>query len=205
MSSTISVSPDRQTAPAELVVTATRPAGLRFSEVLSMLNPLQYVPVVGTIYRAVTGDTVPEGARLCGSMLLSGLMGGPIGLLTNIATTIAEKVTGIDPERIAHTVMAHLGLTTDAAAATPAASTAVAASTSGTATVAPPSSTTKPSPVIAGTNWSNAALSAAGVRFGVDGVPSVHGFSGADALNEVELGRLRLAAAAYAKTAGLGA
>ncbi|HEY6432837.1 MAG TPA: hypothetical protein VIZ17_12720 [Acetobacteraceae bacterium] len=200
MSSTISVSPDRQTAPAELVVTATQPAGLRFSDVLSMLNPLQYMPVVGTIYRAVTGDTVPEAARLCGSMLVSGLMGGPIGLLTNIATTLAEKVTGIDPERIAHSVMAHLGLASSADAVAPAASPAVAAAAPAAATAAPKAAN---APAGAATGWSNAALTADGVQFGADGVPSVHGLSGAEALNDVELGRVRMAVAAYARTAGL--
>ncbi len=39
---------------------AGTPKGLTFSEILSDLNPLQYLPVVGTIYRAVTGDTVPK-------------------------------------------------------------------------------------------------------------------------------------------------
>src|SRR6201999_1667017 len=75
--------------------------GVSFHDVLSALNPLQYLPVVGTIYRAVTGDVIPEGLRQAGSMLVSGLMGGPIGLGINIATTLAEKATGIDPEQIA--------------------------------------------------------------------------------------------------------
>jgi hypothetical protein len=64
------------------------------------MNPLQYLPVVGTIYRAVTGDVIPEALRDLGSMLVSGLLGGPIGLGMNIATMIGEKVTGIDPEKI---------------------------------------------------------------------------------------------------------
>jgi hypothetical protein len=74
--------------------------GLSFHDVLSALNPLQYLPVVGTIYRAVTGDVIPEGLRRLGSMLVSGLLGGPIGLGINIATTLAEKASGIDPEKI---------------------------------------------------------------------------------------------------------
>lgn len=65
------------------------------------MNPLQYVPVVGTIYRAVTGDTIPEGIRMAGSLVVGTLLSGPIGLVTGIATIIAEKATGIDPERIA--------------------------------------------------------------------------------------------------------
>ena len=79
--------------------------GFSFHEFLSAMNPLQYLPVVGTIYRAVTGDVIPEALRDGGSMLVSGLLGGPIGLITYIATTIAEKITGIDPEKIVASVL----------------------------------------------------------------------------------------------------
>ena len=58
-----------------------------FQQLLSELNPLQYVPVVGTIYRAVTGDTIPETARFAGSLVVSGLTGGPIGLAVNLGIT----------------------------------------------------------------------------------------------------------------------
>ena len=76
-----------------------------FFDFLSAMNPLQYIPVVGTIYRAITGDVVPEALRDAGSMLISGLLGGPIGLLTNIVVTIGEKISGIDPERIAAAIL----------------------------------------------------------------------------------------------------
>ena len=75
---------------------------------LSALNPLQYIPVVGTLYRAATGDTIPEGTRMAGGMVVSVLMGGPVGLVTNIATTMFEKVTGFDPDRIGRRVLANL-------------------------------------------------------------------------------------------------
>jgi len=38
-----------------------------FKDVLRALNPLQHVPVVGTIYRAVTGDTIPAPLRILGA------------------------------------------------------------------------------------------------------------------------------------------
>ena len=88
--------------PRRTPIQATATADHRFSfhDFLSAINPLQYLPVVGTIYRAVTGDVIPEALRDLGSMLVSGLLGGPIGLGINIATLIGEKVTGIDPEKI---------------------------------------------------------------------------------------------------------
>lgn len=187
------------TAPPDRVAAArTAPASpgdgghIRFRDVLSALNPLQYLPVVGTIYRAVTGDTIPEGLRLGGSLLVSGLMGGPVGLFTTIATTIAEKVTGIDPDKIAHTVLADIGLADSA----PHPATAAAGSTH-TGSVAP-AKTTPAMPSVA--DWTAKGLAAAGVTFGSDGSPAYKGLSGADALNQLELGRI---AAAYAHTAAL--
>lgn len=188
-------------APAGPPVTASGaapPSHLRFHDVLSALNPLQYLPVVGTIYRAMTGDTIPEALRIGGSMLVSGLLGGPIGLITNIATTIAERVTGIDPERIAHTVMAGLGLTAADPAAAPAAAPATAPVV---ATAAPVPAPASPAPLAAG--WTPADLAGEGVTFAADGTPGMGGLSGADALNQVELGRVHVAVAAYARTAAL--
>src|SRR5260370_34401806 len=75
-----------------------------FRDVLSAVNPLQYLPVVGTIYRAVTGDTIPEPLRNMGSLLASGLMGGPVGIITNLASLLLQKVTGIDTEAIGTSV-----------------------------------------------------------------------------------------------------
>ncbi len=85
-------------------------AGITFREVLAALNPLQHIPIIGTIYRAVTGDVIPEAARRIGSFAVSGLMGGPIGLLTNLALLAIEKATGIDPEKIGEGILAGLGL-----------------------------------------------------------------------------------------------
>jgi hypothetical protein len=93
--------------PAE---TAANQPDISFHDVLSALNPLQYVPVVGSIYRAITGDVPPEPIRAVGSLIVSGLMGGPVGLAINAAVTGAEKLTGIDPDHIVHAVLAGAGV-----------------------------------------------------------------------------------------------
>ena len=57
-------------------VTNTQPAqpaadhSISFHDILSALNPLQYLPVIGTIYRAVTGDQIPELLRRAGSLVV---------------------------------------------------------------------------------------------------------------------------------------
>jgi hypothetical protein len=169
---------------------------VRFVDVLSALNPLQYLPVVGTIYRAITGDTVPEALQLAGSLLVSGLISGPIGILTTVAVTIAEKVTGIDPDRIGRTLLADIGV---GRPPQPAATPKAAAP----ATASPSLQPAPPSPAPTDIGWTVADLSRAGVAFGADNTPHWHGVLGAEALNEVELGRIQVATAAYARTAAL--
>jgi hypothetical protein len=88
-----------------------------FHDILSALNPLQYVPVVGNIFRAVTGDSPPEPVRMVGCAIFSALTGGPIGLAIYAAVTAAEKLTGLDPDHIAHAVLASVGMVDQAPAA----------------------------------------------------------------------------------------
>ena len=97
-------------APAPRPGSSPARSGLGFGDVLSMLNPLQYVPVVGMIYRAVTGDTIPEPVRVAGGLAFSALTGGPIGVVLSAATEVAEQALGIDPEKIGHSVLASIGL-----------------------------------------------------------------------------------------------
>lgn len=93
---------------------AARPAdaetGTSFTDVLSALNPLQYLPVVGTIYRAVTGDRVAEPMRIMGSIVASGLMGGPLGLALSAGSALVQHLTGIDLDHVTHDVLEAVGL-----------------------------------------------------------------------------------------------
>jgi hypothetical protein len=61
-----------------------------FAGFLSAINPLQHIPVVGNIYRAITGDVPAPAARVLGGALL----GGPIGLIVSAANAIFEQDTG---------------------------------------------------------------------------------------------------------------
>jgi hypothetical protein len=53
-----------------------------FKDLLDIVNPLQHLPVVGSIYRYVTGDEPSVGTRIIGD----GLYGGPIGLGASVAS-----------------------------------------------------------------------------------------------------------------------
>ncbi len=176
-------------------------AGVSFHDVLSALNPLQYLPVVGTIYRAVTGDVIPEGLRRLGSMLVSGLMGGPIGLGINIVTTLAQEVTGIDPEKIV-TDQINSPAVASASPAAPAVSVAPVVAEAPVVPEAPAVSEAPAAPPIesAATTgpWTAAQLAAYGVRSDPSGTLKLGAIEGADVLNAIQLAGLSRAAAVYA-------
>lgn len=85
--------------------------GLTFGDLLDVVNPLQHLPVVGDIYRALTGDQISSGARLAGGTLF----GGPVGLVGSVATLAVEQATGATP--VGHVVAALSGTVSGASAA----------------------------------------------------------------------------------------
>lgn len=67
-------------------------SGLGFLDLLDVVNPLQHLPVVGTIYRALTGDTISDAARMAGGALY----GGPFGVIGALANVVVEAESGKD-------------------------------------------------------------------------------------------------------------
>ena len=64
-----------------------------FGDLLDLVNPLHHIPVVGTIYRALTGDQIGNLPRLVGSLAL----GGPLGLVGGMVSVAVKDMTGRDP------------------------------------------------------------------------------------------------------------
>ncbi|MDR3518568.1 MAG: hypothetical protein P4M00_22460 [Azospirillaceae bacterium] len=69
-------------------------AEFSFHDIIDTLNPLQHLPLVGTVYRAITGDTESPMARVLGGILY----GGPTGFLSATFDAIVEQTDGKDPE-----------------------------------------------------------------------------------------------------------
>jgi len=76
---------------------------LSFDDLLDIVNPLQHIPVVSTVYRAVTGDKMGDAAEVIGG----GLYGGLMGLGSSLLDVAFKDVTG---KTIGDTVMAWLGM-----------------------------------------------------------------------------------------------
>jgi hypothetical protein len=64
--------------------------GFSFHDLLDIVNPLQHIPVVSTLYRAITGDHIKTFPKIAGDTLFGGL----VGFVSSVADTIFEKITG---------------------------------------------------------------------------------------------------------------
>lgn len=63
-----------------------------FFDLLDIVNPLQHLPVVGFVYRKVTGDTIKPVAQIAGG----GLYGGLPGAAASMVNVAVEEATGRD-------------------------------------------------------------------------------------------------------------
>ena len=66
--------------------------GFSFGALIDIINPLQHIPVVGTVYRAITGDNIGPAARIAGGSLF----GGVIGLVASSIDAVVKEGTGRD-------------------------------------------------------------------------------------------------------------
>ena len=90
-------------APASASVSApqSRASGFSFGDLLDVVNPLQHIPVISTLYRHLTGDEIGTPEKIAGDTLY----GGPIGFLASLADSAFKAVTGKD---VGDTVLALL-------------------------------------------------------------------------------------------------
>ena len=79
-------------APAPAATEHGFSLGSVFHDLLDIVNPLQHLPVIGTLYRAITGDTMGTVEKIAGDALYGGLWGA-VGA---VADTAFEAVTGKD-------------------------------------------------------------------------------------------------------------
>src|SRR5471030_3214362 len=77
---------------AQAAATPVAGGDFSFHDLLSIINPLQHLPVIGTLYRAVTGDSIGTPEKIAGDTLYGGLWGA----VASIADAAFEKITGKD-------------------------------------------------------------------------------------------------------------
>jgi hypothetical protein len=86
-------------SPEQATVTATADSGGNqdegfFHHLLDVVNPLQHLPVIGTIYRAITGEHIGPVEKIAGDTLYGGLWGA----VSSVADVAFEGLTGKSAE-----------------------------------------------------------------------------------------------------------
>lgn len=66
--------------------------GFGFDDFLDIINPLQHIPGISSLYREITGDELSPGARMIGGTIF----GGGIGLAASFINSAIEDATGHD-------------------------------------------------------------------------------------------------------------
>jgi hypothetical protein len=94
---------DREMTPAASKDAWQDAAGFSFDDLVDMVNPLQHLPLLGSIYRAITGDAIGAVPRAVGGFLF----GGPAGFAASLGSVFVKGATGRDPGE--HMIAAILG------------------------------------------------------------------------------------------------
>ncbi|MDF1721089.1 MAG: hypothetical protein P1U65_10475 [Minwuia sp.] len=91
--SSLSAFVDRRGETDQAVAAASEAdEGFSFFDLLDVVNPLQHIPLVSTLYREISGDEIGNPARIAGGFLF----GGVFGLAGSIANALVDEVTGKD-------------------------------------------------------------------------------------------------------------
>jgi hypothetical protein len=80
--------------------------GFSFFDVIDIVNPLQHLPVIGTLYRKFTGDSIGHVAAIIGGAIF----GGPVGAVSSVANVMVKESTGRD---VGDNMLALVGLAPD--------------------------------------------------------------------------------------------
>jgi len=87
------IAPKKETSVEPAAGTGTsETASFSFLDLIDIINPLHHIPVIGTIYRALSGDEIKAPARVLGGGIFGGLAGAASGMLN----TVLDKITGKD-------------------------------------------------------------------------------------------------------------
>ena len=78
--------------PAENTPTNINQEPFGFTDLIDIVNPLHHIPLVGTVYRELTGDQIRPSSQIIGGTLF----GGVVGAASGIANVIVKEETGRD-------------------------------------------------------------------------------------------------------------
>jgi hypothetical protein len=68
---------------------------LSFGDFIDVINPLQHIPIISSIYRKVSGDEIADAPKFVGAALY----GGPVGLIAALGGFIIEAESRLSVEK----------------------------------------------------------------------------------------------------------
>ena len=83
MQAAVAAQPQRTSLPLKLF----GEDGLTFGDIFDLVNPLHHVPLLGNLYRRITGDVIDPAIRVAGGALF----GGPIGAGFAVASVAVKR------------------------------------------------------------------------------------------------------------------
>ncbi len=84
------VSPAVSAAASNVAASFWGEDGFSFGDILDLINPLQHLPIIGTLYRAATDDEISTGSNILGGALFGGVIGAGVA----VVNSIIEETTG---------------------------------------------------------------------------------------------------------------
>jgi hypothetical protein len=102
MSATAALTPLTQpAAQASQPAAKESDSGFGFDDFIDLINPLQHIPIISTLYQHLTGDKIGTVEKIAGDTLYGGL----VGFASSLGDTLFEQVTG---KTVGDTVYAYL-------------------------------------------------------------------------------------------------
>jgi len=65
-----------------------------FGDIWDTINPLQHIPIVSSLYRMATGESITPEADILGSTIYGGPIGGAIATVSEIGSSIGHAIFG---------------------------------------------------------------------------------------------------------------
>lgn len=73
--------------------------GFTFGDIIDIVNPLQHIPVVSSLYRKMTGDDIAPAMEIAGGALFGGPLGAAISMVTTaFKSQFQDDVKSNDPD-----------------------------------------------------------------------------------------------------------
>lgn len=110
---------DRRYTKFDRTASVTGDAELSFSDILDAINPLQHIPLVSSVYRAIADEDINPVARVTGDIMYGGALGMASAIVGGVASIGDSAMIAKNGQSMAGTIIAAMGSEEPTASDTP--------------------------------------------------------------------------------------